>query len=123
MNPVTLRRIHLYLGTVFAPLLLVFALSGSWQLYRWNDAKKDGSYTPARFIRVLSSVHRDSTVARGIPPSQGFKFFAGIACIALMTTTVLGIVMAYKFTPSPGTVTLCLLAGAAIPILLLVLRI
>ena len=122
MNPRLLRRIHLYLGTIFAPLLLMFALSGSWQIYRWNDAKKDGSYTPSAFVRTLSSIHRDSTVAKGVRPSEGFKFFAGIACIALIATTILGIVMAYRFTPSPAVVTVCLLLGIAIPVLLLLLR-
>jgi hypothetical protein len=122
LNPRLLRRIHLYLGTIFAPLLLLFALSGSWQIYRWNDAKKDGSYKPSPFVRTLSSIHRDSTVAKGVPASEGFKLFAGIACLALITTTILGIVMAYRYTGSPVTVTLCLLAGTGIPLVLLVLR-
>ena len=37
-------------------------------------------------------------------------------------TTILGIVMAYRFTPSPALVTVCLLLGVAIPVLMLLLR-
>jgi uncharacterized iron-regulated membrane protein len=38
-----LRLAHLYLGSLFGPLLIVFAVSGGWQVFRFNDAKKDGS--------------------------------------------------------------------------------
>ena len=58
MNP---RRLHLYLGAMFAPALLAFTVSGAWQIYRLNDARKDGSYTPPRIIRLLSSVHKNQT--------------------------------------------------------------
>jgi hypothetical protein len=43
------------------------------------------------------------------------------ACLALITTTFLGILMAYRFTGSPLTVTLCLLAGLVLPAVFLFL--
>ncbi len=55
-----LRRLHLYLGCLFAPALLFFAISGAWQLYRFHDSKKDGSYTAPRAVEALSAVHMNS---------------------------------------------------------------
>jgi uncharacterized iron-regulated membrane protein len=40
------REIHLYLGCLFAPILIFFAVTGAWQLYRWNDNTKTA--TPRR---------------------------------------------------------------------------
>src|SRR6478672_8450976 len=44
-----LRSLHLYLGCLFAPLLLFFALSGIWQTLGWN--------TP--LLQKLSSLHTE----------------------------------------------------------------
>ncbi|MCA1582337.1 MAG: hypothetical protein LC796_13290 [Acidobacteria bacterium] len=121
INPRTLRRVHLYLGALFAPVLLVFTASGAWQVYRWNDAKKDGSDTPPAVIRVVSEIHRDQTLAKDRPARGGIKAFVFAACLALISTTLLGIAMAYRFTTRPVAVTLCLLAGILVPALLLLL--
>jgi hypothetical protein len=120
MNPRTLRRIHLYLGAIFAPILLAFTASGAWQVYRWNDAPKDKSYTPPRFVKIMSSIHKNQTTTnKEIPERTAIKAFVFLAALALITTTLLGITMAYRFTPSPVAVTLCLLAGILLPILLI----
>ena len=41
-----IRTIHLYLGCLFAPLLIFFAISGASQTFLFHRAAKDGSYTP-----------------------------------------------------------------------------
>jgi uncharacterized iron-regulated membrane protein len=121
MNPRTLRRVHLYLGALFAPVLLLFTVSGAWQVFRWNDARKDGSYAPPSIVKTLSSVHKNQTLAKETPRKTPLKFFALLACLALISTTILGVAMAYRFTSSPVTVTLCLLTGIALPVALLLL--
>ena len=35
-------RIHRYLGAFCAPMLILFAISGSWQVRNFHKAKKDG---------------------------------------------------------------------------------
>jgi hypothetical protein len=55
-----LRRLHLYLGCLFAPALIFFAVTGSWQLYRAHDSKKDHSYTAPAVLRTLSAVHMNA---------------------------------------------------------------
>ena len=122
INPRTLRRVHLYLGALFAPVLLAFAASGAWQVYRWNDAKKDGSYTPPAVVKTLSNIHRNQTLGKETPAATATKAFMFLASLALITTTILGIVMAYRFTARPLAVTLCLLAGIAVPTILLLLN-
>jgi hypothetical protein len=121
MNSKSLRKLHLYLGTLFAPVLLLFTVSGAWQVFRLNDAKKDGSYTPPKAVKLLSAVHKNQTTSREIHEQTPLKWFVLAACAALVTTTLLGIVMAYRFTASPAKVTLCLLIGAALPVALLLL--
>jgi hypothetical protein len=121
MNTRGLRRIHLYLGTLCAPILLLFAASGGWQVYRFNDAKKDGSYTPPKIVKTLSAVHKNQTLDRETSKKTPLKALVFAASLTLITTTLLGIVMAYRFSGSPLTVTLCLLAGLLVPAVLLFL--
>jgi hypothetical protein len=117
---VSLRKLHLYLGCLFAPVLIFFAVSGTWQLYRFHDSAKDGSYVAPQPIKTLSAVHMDSHLpgkrARDYTPLRTF-FVAASA--GLVVTTLLGVVMAYRFSASAIGPTLCLTAGVAIPAVLL----
>jgi hypothetical protein len=117
-----LRLIHLYLGSLFGPLLLVFAVSGAWQVFRFNDAKKDGSYKPAAIITLFSDIHKDA-VLPGVPRRQGaaMRYFALAAATGLSLTTILGIVMAYRMSRRPALVTFLLFAGIAVPAAFLIL--
>ena len=111
-----LRLVHLYLGSLFGPLLIVFAVSGAWQVFRFNDAKKDGSYKPAKVITLFTDIHKDA-VLPGVPRRQGaaMRYFALCAAAGLTLTTVLGIVMAYRLSRRPTLVTVLLLTGVALP--------
>lgn len=109
---------HLYLGTFFAPLLLAFTISGAWQLYRLNDAKKDGSYTPPPLVQKFSSLHRDQNLARGAGGGAALRAFCLAGAILLVVTTILGIVMAYRFSRRPLVATACLLLGVTVPAIL-----
>jgi hypothetical protein len=115
-----LRRLHLYLGCIFAPILIFFAVTGAWQVFRLQDSRKDGSYTAPRVFTVLSLVHTDAH----LPPTTYRKatplrwFMAGAAA-GLVTTTVLGVIMAFRYSRRPITATACLIAGIAVPGLIL----
>jgi len=115
----TLRTLHLYLGSLFAPALLILAVSGAWQVFRWNDAKKDGSYTPAPMVAALSAIHKDQVLppgrhGQGVP----MQWFLLGASAGLTLTTCLGIVMAYRLTRRPVFVSILLLAGIVTPAVL-----
>lgn len=117
-----LRRLHLYLGCLFAPALIFFAVSGSWQLYRLQDTKKDGSYVAPRPLQVLSAIHTDSHLpgkrANVYTPLR--TFFVATAA-GLVLTTMLGVMMAFRFSRSMIAPLLCLGAGVAIPLVVLLI--
>ena len=115
-----LRTLHLYLGCLFAPMLIFFAVSGSWQLFNWHQSTKDRSYLAPRALEVLSYVHKEAHVPP-TPPRQPtpLRYFAFAAAIGLVISTVLGVIMAYRFSRQPLVATICLFAGIALPGLLL----
>ena len=115
-----LRQYHLYLGCIFAPALILFAVSGTWQLWGKHHSLKDGSYRPPKVVSILSQIHTSQRIggtndADAIP----LKIFMFAAACGLVITTVLGIIMAFRFSRSKVPVVLCLTTGVAVPILLL----
>ena len=52
----TLRRAHLYLGCIFAPLLLLFTITGFFQTFNLHSDQKSG-YRAPRLLREISEVH------------------------------------------------------------------
>ncbi|MGI8481805.1 MAG: hypothetical protein ACR2MF_07065 [Chthoniobacterales bacterium] len=115
-----LRRLHLYLGCLFAPALIFFAVTGGWQLYRFHDSEKDGTYTAPQPLQVLSAIHMDSHLP-GKRASQytPLRTFFTLAAAGLVTTTLLGVVMAFRFSRTALTPLICLFAGGAIPAVIL----
>jgi len=121
MNIKAMRNIHLYLGVFFAPLLMFFLISGSWQAFNLHEASKDGSYKPPAIIKSLSQVHKNQRWVDGkmVPkPSVPFQFLILLMSVGLLVTTILGIVMAFKYT-KPWIVWSCLFFGFIIPVILL----
>ena len=117
-----LRDLHLYLGCLFAPALIFFAVSGAWQIYRLNDSAKDGSYTAPQPVRVLSAIH----TGQHLPGAKALAYtplhtFALLAAIGLIVTTTLGIVMAFRYGRSGRAALLCLICGVAIPTAILLI--
>lgn len=119
-----LRQLHLFLGCLFAPVLIFFAASGSWQLFNFHESKKDGSYTAPRPLAVLSEIHKEAHV----PPTPKrsatpLRYFMVAAAAGLVVTSIMGVIMAFRFSRQPVTATACLLAGVAIPgVILLIYR-
>lgn len=122
----TLRRMHLYLGCLFAPLLIYFALSGSWQLFRLNDLPKGQPATRVQTVlHEWSKPHTNSTAPGNSPKESRSALFNGLALlmgIGLTTTSVLGVAMAFQMTRQRKLVVAFLVAGVAIPIILLLLK-
>lgn len=117
-----LREVHLYLGCLFAPVLIFFAATGAWQLFGLHRGRKDNSYIPAKAVVVLSEIHQFQHVPPGNPDAgTPLRYFILAAAIGLVLTTILGIIMAFRFGRSRATVSLCLVAGVAIPLAMLLL--
>ncbi len=118
-----IRQIHLYLGALFAPLLLFFALTGAWQTFGFHEAPRDKSYTPPAWIAKLSEVHKNQRLEHspGGRPSVPLRWFILLTSIGLIVTTALGIYMAFRYTQNMLVVWLSLVAGIILPIILLYL--
>jgi hypothetical protein len=62
-----LRRYHYYLGVFFAPMIILFALSGALQTFRLQEEKGWGSQPPA-WIEWMATIHMDSKLAKAKAP-------------------------------------------------------
>ena len=115
-----LRSLHLYLGCLFAPMLIFFAVTGSWQLFNWHESKKDKTYIAPPALTALSFIHKDAHLP-GTPARQStpLRYFMLATALGLVATAIVGIIMAYRFSRRPMVATICLFLGIALPGLLL----
>jgi hypothetical protein len=117
-----LRLAHLYLGVFFTPLLVFFIASGWYQTI--NPERLKSVSEAESIVQKLRVVHTDQIY----PGDHEFrkpsspKLFQGLVVVmsvALLATTVLGVVLAFRFSRTPWPVALCLGAGVGVPILIL----
>ena len=85
-----LRSLHLYLGCIFAPLLLFFATSGIWQMCGFQS----------KTLAMLSTIHTSKALKIGSYSSPALKIFVMLMAISFILTTILGVVMALKYGTS-----------------------
>ena len=110
-----LRMLHLYLGCIFAPLLIFFAVSGVWQTF---NLRLDGQSGLARVLVQLSSIHTGHEMKLGHSlSSPGMHWLVAAMAVSLIFTIVLGVVMAFKFGHQRIAAG-CLLAGILTPLVL-----
>ncbi len=116
------RRMHLYLGVFFAPLLLLFVITGWWQTVTINRNKAIGANT--FFMNKLSDIH----VAQYYPVAGSHHFSTWMfetlvvaMCIGLILSLVLGIALAFTMVRNRIPVFIALFLGIAVPVLLLAL--
>lgn len=120
----TIRQAHLYLGCIFAPLMIYFALSGIWQVFRLNDIPKNEPSAMRTVLHAISNPHTHSTLPGSDPKTSQsplFNWLAALAGAGIVLTSVLGIVLAFRFSKRPLVVFGCLLAGLFAPIVALFL--
>lgn len=147
MRPNTLRllrRYHHYIGVFFAPMILLFAISGALQTFRLHEARGYGG-EPPNWIVWLASVHKDqgppreqrpekpkapdeaAAKPRAEAPRSGpkrpsplpLKVFVVLLSIALALSTIMGIVIALANRSMRRVSIVLLVLGAVVPIVLL----
>lgn len=141
----SLRRYHSYMGLFFAPMILLFSISGALQTFRLQEARGYGG-PPPNWIVWLASVHKDQgppraprverpksaapAVAREQPggrPARDakrpsplpLKIFVVLLAIALAVSTVLGVMIALSIKGSRRISLSLLVLGTVVPIVLL----
>jgi hypothetical protein len=109
-----LRSVHLYLGCIFAPLLLFFAISGLWQTIGFRSG----------FLSRLSTIHTAHQLKNGSGLNSGLLLiFVVVMAVSFIVTTILGVVMAVKFGRSRKAAIYCLALGVVIPGVLVLYRV
>ena len=117
-----LRRVHLILGCLFAPLLIYYGVSGAWQTMGWHRPTKKHQEEIRSAYTELSNPHQHLALpytSAKVNQSQPYRYFALAMALGISVTSVLGIVMAYRYFRPRWLVTLLVVAGFAIPILML----
>lgn len=115
-----LRRIHLYLGCFFAPLLIFYVATGWYQTV--NPDRRKGVGDSNDFVSRLNRVHVEQYYPTDSASGYSTYLFRGLVvvmAVALMTTLVLGIVLAFRTTRNKWTVWLSLALGVILPIVML----
>lgn len=118
-----IRKLHLYLGCFFAPLLIFFVASGTWQTFVLHRSKKDGSYIAPAILQRLSEVHirqRLRTEKHPGDTSIPFRIFILFMSVGIVSAASLGIVLAVRFARNRFIIWGVLAGGVIVPILVLV---
>lgn len=140
------RKTHLYFGLFISPALLFFAFTGAVQTLNLHEVL--GSYKPPMLVARLAQVHKTQTLAfpagKGPKGSDVQKAGAGskaqqpavtlegkqrlhlpmkifflVVALGLLTSTITGVYMAYKYERNKLLVTGALVAGVVLPMVLL----
>ena len=120
----TLRKIHLFLGCIFAPMLIFFTLTGALQTFNLHEKQKNG-YTPLKIVEDFAQIHRHQRIpveGQKVPPSVPFRIFVAVMSAGLLVTIILGIIMAFRSTRNPLIIWGYLGLGVLIPIFLLFIK-
>lgn len=138
-----LRQVHNYIGIFFAPAILFFALSGSFQTLGMHEDRGHGK--PMAWVEWMGSIHKDQELPRARPPRKpeqhqaaagkparppqhrdsglsALKVFVLCLALALISSTLLGIVISYTNRKTRLLTSALLGAGALVPIGLLFLQ-
>ena len=108
-----LRTIHLYLGCVFAPLLLFFAVSGIWQTLDLHSPLSER----------LSTIHTSHRLKSGLSLTSIFlMIFALFMALSFIATTILGVIMAIQYGRNRRAAFYCLAFGVVVPLVLILIR-
>jgi hypothetical protein len=136
-----IRRVHSWLGVLFAPSILMFALSGILQLSGCHEGEAGDE--PASWVVRLSQLHMKQTVElprrraakpaptaptmaaavptapRTQPNTTPLKIFFTLMAFGLMASTLLGLYMAFTPKRDRRLLAALLALGTIGPILLM----
>jgi hypothetical protein len=142
------RQFHLWLGTFFAPAILFFAFTGALQTFSLHEGHPGEPYQPPQWIVKLAQIHKKQNLdtkppgpprnpdrARQAPRKEEgpakprpasastlmLKWFVFLMSLGLISTTALGIYMAFQFTRDARVIWGLLAAGTILPTAILFL--
>lgn len=145
-----LRQVHLLIGCLLAPMLLLLAVSGGLQVFRLHESKKDGSYHAPAAFSFIGKLHMNEyfrvprealSECDKLAPAEVETCRARVQAektrvrrielvhswvlvlggVALAVNTATGVWMALSMRKWRGTVLALLAIGLAAPVVLVVL--
>jgi 4-amino-4-deoxy-L-arabinose transferase-like glycosyltransferase len=114
------RRVHLFLGVFFSPLLLMFIITGWWQTVTTDEEKEAAGGFFHTLMENFSNVHTDHYYPHAGASQHShaaFKILVVAMCLALITAIGLGLMLAWRLHKKWLVVTAFLL-GILLPALL-----
>ena len=118
----TLRRVHLYLGCFFAPMLLFYILTGWYQTLNPNRLKSPGeAETLVQKFRVIHTDQIYPTEHEFTKPSSPklYQALVVVMAAAATATIVLGIILAFQTLRNKWPVWISFGLGLLLPVILL----
>ncbi len=112
--------LHRYSGLLTAPLILFFALSGMFQVFRKHEDSKKSGYKAPAFLKAAADFHK----AEGLHdtgPGLAFKTTIAFAAWILTFAASLGIILGFRTTRPRWLAALLLSVGVALPLVLYML--
>ena len=113
-----IRRIHLYLGCFFAPLLIFYVVTG-W--YQTLSVQRNKALGEAQDLKSkLTSIHVDQIYPSEKADSYSPRLYKGLVVlmsICLLITIALGIYLAFTVGRPKWAVWVSLLLGIILPVL------
>jgi hypothetical protein len=104
-----LRALHLYLGSIFAPMLIFFAVSGIWQTLGFRSG----------IFVWLSTIHTEWAMKNGSQlGSFPLRIFVVVMAASFVVSTIFGVAMALKHGSSRKAVC-CLACGVILPVVII----
>src|ERR1051326_911667 len=104
-----LRLLHLYLGCVFAPMLLFFAISGIWQTL--------GFQYHSDSLVAVSTAHTGRGLKSGFTLSSAMlRWFVIFMTVGFIISTILGVIMALMQGGNRKRALYCIALGVLFPL-------
>jgi hypothetical protein len=98
LSPAVIRRAHALLSLFFTPLLLIFVITGCWQMLVPEEVREEPGAV-RQLLDKFSTVHTDGYFPRaGVhdPSTLAFKIVIALMGLALGVTILLGLQLAWK---------------------------
>ncbi|MBI3877344.1 MAG: hypothetical protein HY300_15535 [Verrucomicrobia bacterium] len=117
-----IRRLHLYLGCFFAPMLLFYILTGWYQTVVLNRIKDPSEAETLvqkfRVVHVYQVYPTDTEVKKPSSPKL-YQALVVVMAVAATATILLGVVLAFRTLKPQWPVWLSLTLGIGVPALVL----
>jgi hypothetical protein len=114
-----LFKLHRYAGLITAPVILFFAISGIFQVFRLHQDDKKGYKAPA-VLKAAGNLHKVENLGNG-DAAVLFRVTISLAAAVLAFAACVGILLGFRTTRPRWIAVVLLAVGVALPLFLYLL--